>query len=113
MAWLVREGGDVLASAEVACGIRQRAQGLLGRREPGEVTGALVLRPCRQIHTIGMRFPIDVAFCDRDGVVLRTVTVPPWRMTRIVWRAGFVVEAAAGSFDRWQLRPGDTIEVKD
>ena len=113
MAWLVREGGDVLASAEVACGIRQRTQGLLARREPSDVTGALVLRPCRQIHTIGMRFPIDVAFCDRDGVVLRTVTVPPWRMTRIVWRAGFVVEAAAGSFDRWQLRPGDTVEVKE
>ena len=113
MAWLVREGGDVLASAEVARGIRERTQGLLGERDAGAVTGALVLRPCRQIHTIGMRFPIDVAFCDRDGVVLRTATVPPWRVTRLVWRAGFVVEAAAGSFDRWQLRPGDTVEVKE
>lgn len=111
MAWLVREG-EVLASADVARGVRQRTQGLLGRNS-GEVTGALVLRRCRQIHTIGMRFPIDVAFCDRDGVVLRTVTVPPWRVTRIVWRAGFVVEAAAGSFDRWQLRPGDAVEVKE
>jgi uncharacterized protein len=113
MAWLVREGGDVLASAEVARGIRERTQGLLGRRNPGEVTGALVLRPCRQIHTIGMRFPIDVAFCDRDGVVLRTLTVSPWRVTRVVWRAGFVVEAPAGSFDRWELRAGDTVEVKE
>ena len=113
MAWLVREGGDVLASAEVARGIRERTHGLLGQRDAGAVTGALVLRPCRQIHTIGMRFPIDVAFCDRDGVVLRTATVSPWRVTRIVWRAGFVVEAAAGSFDRWQLRPGDTVEVKE
>lgn len=112
MAWLVREGGDVLASAEVARGVRERTQGLLGRRDPGDVTGVLVLRPCRQIHTVGMRFPIDVAFCDRDGVVLRTVTVAPWRVTRPVWRARFVLEAAAGSFDRWQLRPGDAIEVK-
>ncbi|HYH49486.1 MAG TPA: DUF192 domain-containing protein [Acidimicrobiia bacterium] len=113
MAWLVREGGDVLASAEVARGIRERTQGLLGRRDSAEVTGALVLRPCRQIHTLGMRFPIDVAFCDRDGVVLRTVTVPPWRITRVMWRAGFAVEAPAGSFDRWQLRPGDTVEVTE
>jgi uncharacterized membrane protein (UPF0127 family) len=113
MAWLVREGGDVLASAEVARGIRERTQGLLGHRDSGAVTGALVLRPCRQIHTIGMRFPIDVAFCDRNGIVLRTATVAPWRVTRLVWRAGFVVEAAAGSFDRWQLRPGDTVEVKE
>jgi uncharacterized protein len=111
MAWLVREG-DVLASAEVARGMRGRAAGLLGR-DRSSVTGAVVFRPCRQIHTIGMRFPIDVAFCDRDGRVLRTSTVAPWRVTRVVWRSGFVVEAAAGSFDRWTLRPGDRIEVKE
>ena len=70
MAWLVREGGDVLASAEIARGIRERTQGLLGRRDSSEVTGALVLRPCRQVHTFGMRFPIDVAFCDPAGTVL-------------------------------------------
>jgi uncharacterized protein len=112
VAWLVRDG-DVLASAEVARGWRERAEGLLGRRDAAEVTGALVLRPCRQIHTLGMHFPIDVAFCDRHGVVLRTRTVAPWRVTRPVWRSGFVVEAAAGAFERWQLRPGDTVEVKE
>jgi uncharacterized protein len=111
MAWLVREG-DVLASANVARGMRERTVGLLGR-EPGSVAGALVLRPCRQIHTLGMRFPLDVAFCDREGVVLRTVTVAPWRVTRVVWRSGFVVEAAAGSFERWHLHAGDTVEVKE
>jgi uncharacterized protein len=111
MAWLVREG-DVLASADVARRVRERTVGLLGR-DPGSVAGALVLRPCRQIHTLGMRFPIDVAFCDREGVVLRTDTVQPWRVTRVVWRSGFVVEAVAGSFERWQLRAGDTIEVKE
>jgi uncharacterized membrane protein (UPF0127 family) len=113
MAWLVREGGDVLASAEVARGVRERTQGLLGHRHGAELTGALVLRPCRQVHTIGMRFPIDVAFCDRDGVVLRTVTLAPWRVSRVVWRSGFVVEAAAGAFERWHLQPGDTVEVKE
>jgi uncharacterized membrane protein (UPF0127 family) len=112
MAWLVREGGDVLASAEIARGVRERTQGLLGR-DPGAVTGAFVIRPCRQVHTLGMRFPIDVAFCDAQGIVLRTRTVAPWRVTRVVWRSGFVVEAAAGAFDRWHLRPGDTVEVKE
>ena len=111
MAWLVREG-DVLASAEVARGFRARTVGLLGR-DRESVTGALVFRPCRQVHTLGMRFPIDVAFCDRDGVVLRTRTVAPWRVTRAVWRSGFVVEAAAGAFERWKLRPGDKVEVKE
>ena len=113
MAWLVREGGDVLASAVVARGVRERTRGLLGRQAAEDVIGALVLRPCRKVHTIGMRFPIDVAFCDRRGVVLHTATMAPWRVSRLVWKSGFVVEAAAGAFDRWRLRPGDTVEVKE
>ena len=102
----------MLASAEVARGFRGRTVGLLGR-DRDSVTGALVFRPCRQVHTLGMRFPIDVAFCDRDGVVLRTSTVAPWRVTRVVWRSGFVVEAAAGALERWDLRPGDKVEVRE
>jgi uncharacterized membrane protein (UPF0127 family) len=92
--------------------MRARTRGLLGR-DAEDFTGALVLRSCRQIHTVGMRFPIDVAFCDRDGVVLCAKTVDPWRVTRVAWRSAFVIEAAAGAFDRWQLRPGDKLEVKE
>ena len=109
MAWLVRDG-EVLASVEIPQGPRQRVRGLLGR---DGLDGGMVLRPCRQVHTLGMHFPIDVAFCDRDGRVLRVATVPPWRLTRLVWRSGFVVEAAAGAFERWRLRPGDQVEVKE
>jgi uncharacterized membrane protein (UPF0127 family) len=109
VAWIVREG-EVLATAEVARGRLERTRGLLGRHS---VEGAVVLRPCRQVHTLGMHFAIDVAFCSPEGVVLRAVTLAPRRLTRVVWRSAFVVEAAAGAFDRWNLRPGDRIEVKD
>lgn len=107
--WLVRDG-EVLATAEVAETRRERARGLLGR--DGH-EGALVLRRCRQVHTAGMRFAIDVAFCDRDGIVLRTVTLRPWRMSRLVWRSALVIEAEVGAFERWGLRPGDRVEVKE
>lgn len=109
MAWLVREG-DVLATVEVADRARQRSRGLLGRDSFG---GAIVLRPCRQVHTLGMRFPIDVAFCSPEGVVLRVATLAPWRVSRLVWRSAFVVEATAGAFDRWELRPGDHLDIKE
>jgi hypothetical protein len=59
-----------------------------------------------------MRFPIDVAFCDADGVVLRTVTLVPWRLSPYVRRSAFVVEAEAGAFDRWRLRVGDRLELR-
>jgi uncharacterized membrane protein (UPF0127 family) len=107
MTWLVR-GEDVLAVAEVAATRRQRARGLAGR---DDVEGAIVLKPCRQVHTFGMHFTIDVAFCDGEGFVLHTSCLAPRRVSRLVWRAAFVVEARAGSFERWKLAPGDVVEI--
>lgn len=108
MAWVVRDG-DVLAAAELATTRRARRRGLLGR---DGIEGALVLRPCRQVHTFGMRFAIDVAMCDADGVVLRARSIRPWRTSALVWRAAFVIEAEEGAFERWGLRPGDRVEIR-
>ena len=108
MPWLVR-GDDVLASAEVAVTRRLRRRGLIGRER---VDGVLVLRPCRMVHTVGMRFPIDVAFCDGDGTVLRTTTLAPWRISPVVRRSAFAIEAEAGAFDRWRLARGDRVELR-
>jgi uncharacterized protein len=108
VAWLLRDG-EVLASLEVAGSRRARSRGLLGR---DGVEGALLLRPCRSVHTVGMRFPIDVAFCDNELQVLRVVTMPRHRLSRLVWRSRAVIEAEAGAFARWGLRPGDKLEVK-
>jgi uncharacterized membrane protein (UPF0127 family) len=109
MPWLVRDR-EVLASAEVATNRAARRRGLLGR---DGCDGALLLRPCRQVHTVGMRFPIDVVWCASDGEVLRIATIKPRRVSRVVPRARFVIEAAAGSAERWKLRAGDVLEVVD
>jgi uncharacterized membrane protein (UPF0127 family) len=109
MAWLVREG-DVLATAEVAESKRARRRGLIGRPE---FEGALVLPSCRHVHTFFMRFPIDVAFCDRNGEVLRAVCLRPWRISPLVRNAAFAIEAESGAFERWGLRVGDEVEVKE
>ena len=109
MAWLVRDG-SVLAAAEVADGFAARCRGLLGR---DRVEGALVIRRSRNVHTIGMRFAIDVAFCDAAGAVLRTCALVPWRVSPVVVRSAFVIEAEAGAFDRWGLRVGDRVELRE
>jgi len=72
-----------------------------------------VLSPCRWVHTIGMRFPIDLAFLDDDGVVVKTMHMNQHRIGVPVWRANLVVEAEAGAFSRWGLRVGDVVEVRD
>jgi uncharacterized protein len=108
MSWLVRDD-DVLAAAEVADSRKRRTRGLIGR---DDFEGALVLRPCRQVHTLGMRFAIDVAFCDGSGRVLHLSTLPPRRISRPVLHASFAIEARAGSFERWKLRSGDVVEIR-
>jgi uncharacterized membrane protein (UPF0127 family) len=107
--WLVRDG-DVLAACEDATSFGARLKGLLGRNG---LDGALVLRPARSVHTLGMRFPIDVAFCDRDLRVLSTCTMPRHRLGRPRWKAKVVIEAEAGAFERWGVQPGDTVELRE
>jgi uncharacterized membrane protein (UPF0127 family) len=36
----------------------------------------------------------------------------PWRFGRPVFKAHGVIEAEAGSFARWDLKPGDHLEIK-
>ena len=108
MPWLVADG-RVLASVEIAEAYRSRAKGLLGRNG---IDGALLLRPARSVHSFGMRFPIDVAFCDADLYVLDIVVLRPHRMTLPRWRARAVIEAEAGAFDRWGVHVGDQVEVR-
>ena len=72
-----------------------------------------MLRPARSVHSFGMRFPIDVAWCDKDLTVLRITTLKPGRITRSVLKAHAVVEAEAGSFARWGLQVGDQLEIRD
>jgi uncharacterized protein len=107
MPWLERDG-VVLASAEIAASRTARRRGLLGH---DRVDGALVLRPCRQVHTIGMRVPIDVVWCDGNGQVLRIVRLGRQRVSRLVWRSRFVIEAEAGAVARWGLGVGDVVEI--
>jgi hypothetical protein len=109
---LVATGGSVVAErVHVARSFSERARGLLGRPPLGR-GDALVIEPARSVHTFGMRYAIDVCFCDRSWVVVRVVAdMPPGRVTRWVRRARFVVEMRAGSL--WSLRPGDQLSIEE
>lgn len=108
MAWLLRDN-DVLATLEVAESARDRFKGLLGR---DDLAGALLIRPARSVHTVGMRFAIDVAFCDKDLKVLAMTTLLPYRLAAPRLGARCVIEAPAGAFERWHLVVGDQLEIQ-
>lgn len=109
MSWLVT-GGRVLASAEIARSHRDKGKGLLGR---DGLEGAFVIPECRWVHTLGMRFAIDVAYLDADGVVLKIVHLPRHRVGPPVRHARMVIEASTGALERWGVRLGDKVELRE
>jgi uncharacterized membrane protein (UPF0127 family) len=106
--WLLRDG-QVLAAADLADSVGERMRGLLGK---STYDAAMLLPRTRSIHSFGVRFRLDVAFLDKEMSVLDIVSVPQWRLTRPRRRARQVLEAKAGSFERWGLRVGDRLEFR-
>jgi uncharacterized membrane protein (UPF0127 family) len=106
--WLVQEG-RVLASADVAATRAARRRGVIGRTD---LDGALVLQPCRWVHSCGAPFTLDVAYLDADGTVIKVQRLARWRIAQPVPRARSVVEARAGSFERWGVALGGRLEVR-
>jgi uncharacterized membrane protein (UPF0127 family) len=106
---LRREDGRVIAdSVTVADTTPRRLRGLLGRSElpPGE---GMLLRPAWSIHTMFMRFPIDVVFLDPEQIVIKIEpALPPFR-TASCRGAREVVELSAGECARRGLTLGDRV----
>ena len=81
----------LVANARIAANAWERARGMLGRTF-GYDLAALILDPCRAIHTWGMSGPIDVVFYDCEGAVVRIVEeLRPMRSTACA-RARGVIE---------------------
>ena len=106
--WILRDG-QVVAAADLADGYVDRLRGLLGR---ANYDGAMLLPRTRSIHTFGLRFAVDVAFLDKDMVVVAMARVRRWRVTLPRVQGRQVIEAQAGSFDRWGVRLGDRLEFR-
>jgi len=82
----------------VARSFRERRRGL-AKMTPLPAGYGLRIPKCNSVHTIGMRFALDLVWLSRDGRVLRVDRgVGPWRMKLCV-RARSVVETAAGGGD--------------
>ncbi len=89
----------------------ERTRGLLGR-EPLGPRDALVIERARQVHTFGMRYAIDVCFCDREWAVVHVVRqMRPRRVTRWVRRAIYAVEMQGGALA--EVGPGDQLSLEE
>ena len=89
-----------------------RIVGLLGEREllPGD---GLLIVPSQGVHTLGMRFAIDIVVLDGQwNVIALRRELRPFRMTRVFWKAAAVLELRSGIVDSSSTLVGDTLEFQ-
>lgn len=108
---LLRDGQCLVERAGGAFAWWSRLRGLLFRKPLAEDgSEALLIRPCNSIHTLGMRYVLDVVFIDRNGTVVQVNEgIRPWRAC-LGRGAHAVIEFHHGAARRLGIAQGDRIE---
>ena len=102
--------GERISVAETSL---TRMKGLLGKSGLDPGTGLLIY-PSQAVHTVAMRFPIDVVFIDRKWKVVHVQPeLVPYRLTGIHWRARCVLELPSGVIAKSSTQVGDQLLVED
>ena len=85
-----------------------RRTGLLKHGELAAGEGLWIV-PTEGVHTIGMKFPIDILFLSRNRTVLKAcAAVPSWRFA-LCLRAHSVLELPAGTIEKTSTAVGDQL----
>ena len=110
----------VVLRVEIARTDAERGRGLMYRRSLAAKAGMVFLYPSDHRGGYWMKntlIPLDIAFYDARGKILRILTMQPCRRDpcrvydpKVAYRAA--LEVNAGSFRRWGVRAGDRVAVR-
>ena len=90
----------------------KRFKGLMGRKSLAEGAG-LLIEPCNQIHTFGMKFAIDTLTLDKDDVILYIDhEIQPGKIRKMVSKGRRVLELPSGTANKYMLQVGQVISVE-
>ncbi len=100
-----------VGNLEVATTLLARMRGLLGRADL-PVGQGLLIEACGSVHTVGMRFALDVVFLDKAWRVRRVCqSVPPGRwLVWGGWQGLRALEVRAGWLELAGVSPGTQLE---
>jgi uncharacterized membrane protein (UPF0127 family) len=113
-----RNGETLADDVELAVRVMERMKGLLGRKQFSSGK-SLWIKPCKSIHTIGMRFihtigmrfPIDVLFLDKKNIIVKIKkNFLPNRISGLFLNAVSVLELPSGILTATDTRAGDRIK---
>lgn len=71
----------------------------------------LLITHCHSVHTAWLRYPIDLVYLNREGMVLRCVPhLKPWRTSFGPRGTAHTLELPAGNIEHFDLRRGNRID---
>jgi uncharacterized membrane protein (UPF0127 family) len=115
-----RSGARVVLQVEIADTSAERQQGLMNRRSLPPKAGMVFRYAQDTSGGFWMKntlIPLDIAFYDRRGRIVRILTMTPCRRDPCrIYAPGVAYRSAlevnGGSFRRWNVRVGDRVAVR-
>lgn len=106
---ITKENEVVLENVVIADRFFSRLKGLMGKNTMEDDEG-LLIRPCNSIHTFFMKFNLDIAFIDKNFMVLEIYRdLAPNKLSKIYKKSKFVIESKTGSLNK--LKKGEQIQI--
>jgi len=105
---------DFVLAQNVACAntFLKRLRGLLFKKSIDKNYG-LLIKPCKQIHTFGMKFNIDVLFLSKEYEVLGILRdYKPNQVSKYIKDSEYVLELANGVISD-NIRKGDKLKIQN
>jgi uncharacterized membrane protein (UPF0127 family) len=108
----ITKNNNIASEGFLADNFYMRLKGLIGKKTLG-ANGAICIKPCKSIHTFFMGFDIDAIFIDEKGGVCEIVrNIKPYRVSKYVFKAKYVIEILGGNAHKLKIELGDKIEIE-
>ena len=108
---ITTNGKLISDDVKVANSFVERGVGLMFKKEMVGFN-ALLIDPCKSIHTFFMKYDLDVLFIDSKWKIVKIKrNLKPWRMTMLSFRTTRVLEMKGGELSP-DVKVGDVLEVQ-
>lgn len=108
-----KDGAGIICNADIAKNFWERFRGLMFAQSIPDSYG-LLIKPCRQIHMMNMKFPLDVIYLSDDGTVVDIdEDIHPWKIGHTVKESACVIEVNSGTCARRGICVGDRLSVEN
>jgi len=70
---------------------------------------ALLITPCSSVHMFGMRYPLDIAYLNKAGEVIKTVASLRPLAISMCWGASATLEMPVNALSKHNIQKGDVL----